>query len=346
MRVDPVYVCTGGSTDRSTPDVLLMTSCNTALPATPGPPARSGRRGSAGRRTRRGRSPAADCSGVQGESMQIDVRKWNVTRSNVPMSWTSTPLRSAGPGWAAGAAGAESVSTAPITHTNAMLRARRGAVALMPTNLHVSSWRAGITGVDQWASVVTRRCLMPLIWRIATRSGSAATARCGKRAVQLLERDADLQPREMRAQAEVRTARSVSQVVVRRPGHVEALRIVERRVVVVGGAVPDDDAVAGGERLTRELGVVRDVAAHVHHRTRVADDLLDRGGVHRCRDRPRGSPAAPGDGRGATRRVRSRCATSRSRRRRGWRRSACSRWAGADDARRARPPPRRSRAPW
>lgn len=39
--------------------------------------------------------------GVHGWSMQIDVWKWKVTRSKVPMSWTSTPLSSAGPGSAA-----------------------------------------------------------------------------------------------------------------------------------------------------------------------------------------------------------------------------------------------------
>ena len=59
---------------------------------------------------------------------------------------------------------------------------------------------------------------------------------------------------------------------------------------MVGRPVPQHDPVALGQRLAAELGVARDVAAHVHHRARVADDLLDRGRVQRLGVGPQARP--------------------------------------------------------
>src|SRR5436309_897031 len=99
----------------------------------------------------------------------------------------------------------------------------------------------------------------------------------GQAVQQLVEHHLDLAPGEVRAQAEVRAARPEAEVVVRRARGVETVGIAPERLVAVRRVVPEDDLVAGADRLPAELRVVRRRAPEVDHRRGPAHDLLDRG---------------------------------------------------------------------
>ena len=71
-----------------------------------------------------------------------------------------------------------------------------------------------------------------------------------------------------------------AEMVVRGSPDVEAVRLVEDRLVAVGGAVEEDDLVAGPDELAVELDVPGGGAGHVVDGAGPADDFLD-GGIER-----------------------------------------------------------------
>src|SRR5207244_9580229 len=99
----------------------------------------------------------------------------------------------------------------------------------------------------------------------------------GEAPEQLLEHDLDLEPREVRPQAEV-VAEAEGEVLVRRSADVEPVRVREDVLVPVGRAVPEGHLVVLTDRLAVELRVVRHRAAEVHEGRDPAEHLLD-GGV-------------------------------------------------------------------
>src|SRR5215469_3237828 len=132
---------------------------------------------------------------------------------------------------------------------------------------------------------------------------------------QLLEQDADLEPGQVRAQAQV-GPRAESEVAVAWPGHVQRVRVGKGARVTVGRPVQQHDLVAGTDLLAVPVMGARRRAAHVQDRGHPADELLDRGrgeqpGAldqdlplarlegqltdHRPDDRPRGLRAAVQD---------------------------------------------------
>src|SRR5688500_3374646 len=92
---------------------------------------------------------------------------------------------------------------------------------------------------------------------------------------QLLEQHPDLQPGELRAQAEVGPAAAEGDVRVGIAGDVEAERVVEHGLVAVAGDVPEADLLAGADHLPAQLEVPGGVAAEEHDRRRPPQDLLD-----------------------------------------------------------------------
>src|SRR5439155_19196006 len=90
---------------------------------------------------------------------------------------------------------------------------------------------------------------------------------------QLLEHHPDLAAREVGAEAEVRPSRPEADVIVRRPRHVEAVRVVPEPLVPVRGVVPENHLVARADLLPAHLDVARGGAAEVDHGRRPADDL-------------------------------------------------------------------------
>src|SRR4029450_5677283 len=94
---------------------------------------------------------------------------------------------------------------------------------------------------------------------------------------ELAEHDRDLAAREGRAEAVVRSRAAEADVLVRAALEVEAVRIVEGRLVAVRRDVPEHELVARADRLPCQLGVARRRAPEVDHRYRPAHDLLHRG---------------------------------------------------------------------
>ena len=94
----------------------------------------------------------------------------------------------------------------------------------------------------------TGRRLTPLKKFDRSRSGSPSTSIVGHALEQLLEDDADLQPRQVRAQAVVDAARPERHVLVRVARQVHAVRVGEHRLVAVAGREPGDDLRAGRDR--------------------------------------------------------------------------------------------------
>src|SRR5688572_19178555 len=92
---------------------------------------------------------------------------------------------------------------------------------------------------------------------------------------QLLEHDAHLEPREVRAEAIV-DALSEAEVRVRLAADVEAERLGEDALVAVRGHLPERHLVARADLLAAELDVAGGGAALVHARRGPAHDLLDR----------------------------------------------------------------------
>ena len=72
---------------------------------------------------------------------------------------------------------------------------------------------------------------------------------------QLLEEHGHLEPREVRAEAEVRPAAPERRVHVALAREVEPVRVGERLGVAVGGREPDDDALARADAHAAQLGV-------------------------------------------------------------------------------------------
>ena len=81
----------------------------------------------------------------------------------------------------------------------------------------------------------------------------------------------------MRAQAEVRAARTEAALMVRLTRDVEAVRILEVRFVAVGGDVPHRDLLALLHLDSAEDDVARQRPAHVQDGARPPDDLFGGG---------------------------------------------------------------------
>ena len=92
----------------------------------------------------------------------------------------------------------------------------------------------------------------------------------------LLEHRPDLELGQVGSETEVRAAAAEGDVVVRRAGDVERVRVVEHLFVAVRRDVPEGDLVAGVDRLPAQLEVLRRGPPHVHDRRRVAQHLVDR----------------------------------------------------------------------
>ena len=82
----------------------------------------------------------------------------------------------------------------------------------------------------------------------------------------LVEQAADLEAREVRAEAEVRAAAAEGDVRVRVAADVEAVGVREHRLVAVRGGVEHDDLLARADRDAAELGVARGGAPELHDR--------------------------------------------------------------------------------
>ena len=80
----------------------------------------------------------------------------------------------------------------------------------------------------------------------------------------------------------MRSARAERDVVVRVPGDVEAVGIVERALVAVGRRVHEHHPLAGGDLPAVDLGVGGRPARELHDGADPAQQLLDRG-RHQCR---------------------------------------------------------------
>ena len=91
---------------------------------------------------------------------------------------------------------------------------------------------------------------------------------------QLVEHDADLEAREVRAEAVVHAV-TEPEVRIRVAVQVEAERIVEHELVAVRGRFPEHDLVAGADGLAEEIEVAGRGAAVVRGGMRPAHDLLD-----------------------------------------------------------------------
>lgn len=91
---------------------------------------------------------------------------------------------------------------------------------------------------------------------------------------QLPEQGRELHARQVAAQAEVRTTATEADVRVGGAGDVEALRVVERRLVLVARPVEQRHLVAGPDLLAADLGVDARGAPERHHRTGPAHELL------------------------------------------------------------------------
>src|SRR5262249_24177537 len=98
----------------------------------------------------------------------------------------------------------------------------------------------------------------------------------GQDAAQLIEHAVDLEPGEVGADAEVRTAATEGDVVVRTAVDVEDVGIRELVGVPVRSRVPERDFVSVLDGDTSDLGVPGGGAAEVVDGTDVAEHLLDR----------------------------------------------------------------------
>src|SRR5581483_5747585 len=95
-------------------------------------------------------------------------------------------------------------------------------------------------------------------------------------AEQLLEHDLDLEPREVRAETEVRPDPE-TQVIVRLPADVEHVAVWEDRFVAVRGPVPERHALVLADLAPAELHVAHRGPDEVHDGRHPAHHLLDRG---------------------------------------------------------------------
>ena len=143
---------------------------------------------------------------------------------------------------------------------------------------------------------------------------------------QLLDRDAHLEPRQVRADAAMR-ADPERHVAAVPPVEVELVGVLEDGLVAVGRAEQQEQPIARLQRLTAEARVAGDRAREAGDRRVQAQRLLDHvvdqrriGSQRRTvrRDAPRGAGASRG-----SRRPCSRCRRSRGRRRGRGSRPAC-----------------------
>ncbi len=89
--------------------------------------------------------------------------------------------------------------------------------------------------------------LSPLVKFVRWRTGSPASSTRSTRCDELLEVDAQLEAREVRPEALVRTTPPERQMVGRVARDVEPMRVRIVVGVAVAGGEPDDDLVAGGD---------------------------------------------------------------------------------------------------
>ena len=127
--------------------------------------------------------------------------------------------------------------------------------------------------------------LRPLMKLERTRSTSPRSSACPSRGSELLEEDAHLEPGQPLAEAQVGSAAAERDVTVRGPARRRTAEVGELGLVVVGGQVPGDDLVAGGDRDTAHLGVDGGRPAEVDLGAGPAQHLLHRRG--------RAAPARP-----------------------------------------------------
>src|SRR5690348_4743665 len=88
------------------------------------------------------------------------------------------------------------------------------------------------------------------------------------------EHDPDLEPGQVRAQAQVRAAAAEAEVPVRGPADIERVRVLELGFVTVPGHVPEDDLVAFPDVRAAHFGVGGGGAAHEVGGAGPADDLV------------------------------------------------------------------------
>src|SRR5436190_16943607 len=93
---------------------------------------------------------------------------------------------------------------------------------------------------------------------------------------ELLERDLDLEPGQVGAEAEVDAAGAEGHVQVRVAADVEAVGVVEDLLVAVPGGEPGGDLVALADRLAAEREIACRGPPEVVHGSRPAQDLLAR----------------------------------------------------------------------
>ena len=97
----------------------------------------------------------------------------------------------------------------------------------------------------------------------------------GNPAVQFLENQRDFATGEVGAEAEMDSAATEPDVVVRGARHIELPGVGELVLIAVGRGVPHGYLVAGGDLDPAEFNVSGGGAPHVHHRGCPAHDLLD-----------------------------------------------------------------------
>src|SRR3954454_10235336 len=98
---------------------------------------------------------------------------------------------------------------------------------------------------------------------------------------QLLDHDRDLEPGEVRAEAEVGAAAPERGVLVALAGQDQPVRLREHLGVAARRREPDHDALALADRRGAQLGVLRGGATEVPDRRGQPDQLVDAGGVQR-----------------------------------------------------------------
>ena len=85
-----------------------------------------------------------------------------------------------------------------------------------------------------------------------------------------------LQPGEVGAEAEVRATGPERDVRIGLARDVQLVRAVKDAFIPVGRGVPEQDLLAGRDRLTTDLRVSSEGAGEVRHRSHPAQELLDR----------------------------------------------------------------------
>src|SRR6266851_6570823 len=92
---------------------------------------------------------------------------------------------------------------------------------------------------------------------------------------QRLQHQAEFEPCEM-CTCTIMFALAEGQMLVGRPPDIESIWIRKDRLIAIAGGKPQDHAIALKNRLAAELRVLHRDARKMRHRTRPAENLLDR----------------------------------------------------------------------